>query len=118
MTPAEYANRKAHRAAIFERWTDLRPDLSRIETRTLELLEALEDLRQSTYAAKMVAEIDARGADISGYALDLINNVHGAFLKDVDEAGDDQERYPIDLHHLTFAAVLWDLRAKNRRTAQ
>lgn len=117
---ANLASARRTRSSLLDRWQlDERPHLTTIRDAALDLLKAIEGRRERTYRAEDVANLDAYAADLSGTTLDLLNNLHGARLKEADEAGIANDRMPLDLLELELQASLWKTRseARERRAA-
>ncbi len=107
------------RSQILDRWDfDVEPSLQAIRDHTEYALQALDDaytLRSVGYNAEVTKLIADYAVDTAAGAIDLLSNLHGAFLKDADEAGVAGGLFFFDTADLMTAFALWKARSDARR---
>lgn len=104
--------------SLLDAWfLDHRPHLTSIRDRAILLLAALEDQRERTYRAEIVADIDGYATDVAATTVDLLANLHGRLCKDADEAGVAPEMLAFDVSDLEAVYNKWQARHDARRMA-
>jgi hypothetical protein len=106
------AARRRH--AFWDQWDNDEEELNAIEKAALDLLDALDNHRESTYIAADVAKIDALAADISGTTYDWLRARIKQCKDAADEVGIPPEQVDIDTSLLAEEADKWIARSKAR----
>ena len=115
---ARHGAQRREASSLLDEWhITHRPHLTSIRDRAILLLAALEDQRERTYRAELVADIDGYAADLGGTTIDLLANLHGRLCKDADEAGVAPEMLAFDVSDLEAAYNKWQARHDARRMA-
>lgn len=103
---------------LIDRWeVDISVMLDAVQAQTLLTLADLESAfsqRRFGYGAEATRQIAAYAADLAGTTLDLLSNLHGAFLKEADEAGIVADLFAFDDDQLRAEFAKWDEREKAR----
>lgn len=103
---------------LIDRWeVDISVMLDAVQAQTLLTLADLESAfsqRRFGYGAEATRQIAAYAADVAGTTLDLLGNLHGAFLKEADEAGIVADLFAFDDAELRAEFAKWEEREKAR----
>ena len=106
------AARRRH--AFWDQWDNDEEELQAIEGAARDLLDALDNHRQSTYLAADVAKIDSLGADIAGQTYDWLRARLAQCKSAADDVGIPPEQVDIDTSLLCEEADKWIERSKAR----
>ncbi len=99
---------------IERQWDNDEEELNAIEKAALDLLDALNSHRESTYIAADVAKLDALAADIAGSTYDWLRARLAQCKSAADEVGIPPEQVDIDTSMLGEEADKWIERSKAR----
>lgn len=87
----------SQRSQLLDLWEiDHEPRLNAIRDAAMALLQAIEDQREHTYGADTVKEIDDYATDVAGTTSNLLNDLHGRYLKEADEIGLHRDMLPFE----------------------
>lgn len=113
ITTSRAQSRRRH--AFWDQWDNDEEELRAIVKASLDLLDALDSHRQSTYIAADVAKIDNLGADIAGQTYDWLQARLAQCKRAADEVGIPPEQLDtIATSMLCEEADKWIARSKER----